>query len=79
MPHSCTGITIIKNKTKLLMVGRHVATTTAKPVIVLHGEQLEVVSHFMLEAAFSCNLDAEITHRVIANNSAFQQPRQPDI
>ena len=52
MPHSCTGIPISTNKTKLLVVGRHAATKTAKPVIMLHGEHLEVVSQFMLEAAF---------------------------
>lgn len=49
---------------------------------VLRGDQLEVVSHFKyLGSVFSsdCTLNAEITHRVAAANSAFQQLRRANI
>ena len=51
-------------------------------IYTLHGDQLQVVSHFKyLGSVFTsdCTLDAEITHRVAAANSAFQQLRRANI
>ena len=69
-------------KTKVLVVGRDAAAQNAEPVIMMRGEQLEVVSQFKdLGSIFTsdCTLDAEITHRVVAANSAFQQLRRANI
>ena len=66
----------------MLVVGRDAASQTVEPVIVLRGEQLEMVSHFKyLGSIFTshCTLDAVMTHRVVAANSAFQQLRQANI
>ncbi len=68
------GLRISTKKTKV--VGRNAAAQAAESVITLRGEQLEVVSQFKyLGSVFNsdCTLDAEITHRVTAANSAFQQ------
>ena len=74
------GLTISTKKTKVLVVGRDAAAQNAEPVIMMRGEQLEVVSQLKyLGSIFTsdCTLDAEITQRVIAANSAFQQPGLP--
>jgi len=76
------GLTISTKKTKVLVVGRNAAAQTADSVITLRGDQIEVVSHFKyLGSVFTsdCTLDAEITHRVAAANSAFQQLRRTNI
>ena len=76
------GLTISTKKTKVLVVGRNAAAQAADSVIMLRGEQLEVVSQFKyLGSIFTsdCTLDAEITHRVAAANSAFQQLRRANI
>ncbi len=64
------------------VVGGNAAAQAADSVITLRGDQLEVVSHFKyLGSIFTsdCTLDAEITHRVAAANSAFQKLRQANI
>ncbi len=74
------GLTISTKKTKVLVVGRNAAA--ADSVIMLRGVQLEVVSQLKcLGSIFNsdCTLDAEITHRVTAANSAFQQIRRVNI
>ncbi len=51
-------------------------------IYTLHGDQLQVVSHFKyLGSIFTsdCTLDAGISYRVAAANSAFQQLRQANI
>ena len=61
---------------------RDAAAQNAEPVIMMRGEQLELVSQFKyLGSIFTsdCTLDAEITHRVVAANSAFQQLRRANI
>ena len=76
------GLTISTKKTKVLGVGRNAAAQAADSVITLRGDPLEVVSHFKyLGSVFTsdCTLDAEITHRVAAANSAFQQLRRANI
>ena len=76
------GLTISTKKTKVLVVGRNAAAQAADSVITLRGDQLEVVSQSKyLGSVFTsdCTLDAEITHRVAAANSAFQQLRQASI
>ena len=76
------GLTMSTKKTKGLVVGRDAAAQNAEPVIMMRGEQLEVVSQFKyLGSIFTsdCTLDAEITHRVVAANSAFQQLRRANI
>ena len=73
------GLTISTEKTKVLVVGRDAAAQNAEPVIVIRGEQLEVVSQFKYVGSkftSDCTLGAEITHRVVAANGAFQQLRQ---
>ncbi|KAA6418079.1 MAG: hypothetical protein FRX49_11920 [Trebouxia sp. A1-2] len=68
-------------KTKVLVVGRNAAAQAAESIITLRGDQLEVVSQFKyLGSVFTsdCTLDAEMTHRVTAANSAFQQLRRLD-
>ena len=75
-------LTTSTNKTKVLVVGRDAAAQNAEPVIVMRGEQLEVVSQCMYLGSISasdCTLDAEITHTVVAANSAFQQLRRTNI
>ena len=70
------GLTISTKKTKVLVVGRNAAAQAADSVITLRGDQSEVVSQSKyLGSVFTsdCTLDAEITHRVAAANSAFQQ------
>ena len=60
----------------------HAAAQAAESVITLRGDQLEVVSQFKyLGSIFNsdCTLDAEITHRVTAANSAVQQVRRVNI
>jgi len=74
------GFTISTKKTKVLVVGRNAAAQAANSVIMLNGDQLEVVSHFKsFGSVFTsdCTLNAEITHRVAAANSAFQQIYRP--
>ncbi len=74
------GLTISTKKTKVLVVGRN--AVAADSVIMLRGVQLEVVSQLKcLGSIFNsdCTLDAEITHRVTAANSAFQQIRRVNI
>ena len=76
------GLTISTKKTKVLVVGRNAAAQAAESVITLRGDQLEVVSQFKyLGSVFTsdCTLDAEITHRVAAANSAFQHFRRASI
>ena len=76
------GLTISTKKTKVLVVGRNDAAQAADLVIMLRGDQLEVVSQFKyLGSIFTSDrtLDAEIRHRVAAGNSAFQQLRQANI
>ena len=76
------GLTISTKKAKVLVVGRNAAAQAADSVITLRGDPLEVVSHFKyLGSVFTsdCTLDAEITHRVAAANSAFQQLRRANI
>ncbi len=76
------GLTISTKKTKVLVVGRNAAAQAAESVITLQGDQLEVVSQFKyLGSVFTsdCTLDAEITHRVAAANSAFQHFRRASI
>ena len=76
------GLTISTNKTKVLVAGRDAAVQAAKSVVTLRGVELEVVSQFKyLGSMFTadCTLDAEITHRVAAANSAFQRLRQANI
>jgi len=76
------GLTISAKKTKVLVVGRNVAAQAAESVITLREDQLEVVSQFKyLGSVFNsdCTLDTEITHRVTAANSAFQQLRRVNI
>jgi len=76
------GLTISTKKTKVLVVGMNAAAQAAESVITLRGDQLEVVSQFKyLGSVFhsDCTLNAEITHRVIAANSAFQQLRRVNI
>ena len=75
-------VTISTKKTKVLVVGRNAAAQAAESVITLRGDRLEVVSQFKyLGSVFNsdCTLDAEITHRVTAANSAFQQLRRVNI
>ena len=76
------GLTISTKKTKVLVVGRNAAAQAADSVIMLRGDQLEVFSQFKyLGSVFNsdCTLDAEITHRGTAANSAFQQLRRVNI
>ena len=76
------GLTISTQKTEVLVLGRDAALETAEPVIVLRGEQLEVVSHCKYLGSISTSdgtLDAEMTHRVVAAKGAFQQLRQAHI
>jgi len=76
------GLTISTKKTKVLVVGRNAAAQAADSVITMRGDPLEVVSHFKyLGSVFTsdCTLDVEITHRVAAANSAFQQLRRANI
>ncbi len=76
------GLTISTKKTKVLVVGRNAAAQAADSVITLRGDQLEVVSQFKyLGSVFTsdCMLDVEITHRVAAASSAFQQLRRASI
>jgi len=66
----------------VLVVGRNAAAQAAVSVITLRGDQLEMVSHCKyLGSVFTsdCTIDAEITHRVAAANSAFQQLRRANI
>ncbi|KAA6417744.1 MAG: hypothetical protein FRX49_12330 [Trebouxia sp. A1-2] len=73
------GLTVSTEKTKVLVVGRNAAAQAAESVITLRGNQLEVVSQFKyLGSVFTsdCTLDAKMTHRVTAANSAFQQLRR---
>ncbi|DBA66319.1 TPA: hypothetical protein ACH3X2_14336 [Trebouxia sp. C0005] len=76
------GLTVSTEKTKVLVVGRNAAAQAAESVITLRGNQLEVVSQFKyLGSVFTsdCTLDAKMTHRVTAANSAFQQLRRVNI
>ena len=76
------GLTISTKKTKVLVVGRNSAAQAAESVITLRGDQLEVVSQFAyLGSVFTsdCTFDAEMTYRVTAANSAFQQLRWVNI
>ena len=76
------GLTISTKKNKMLVVGRNDAAQAADSVIMLHGDQLKVVSQFeYLGSIFTpdCTLDAESKHRVAAGNSAFQQLRQANM
>lgn len=60
------GLTISTQKTEVLVLGRDAALQTAEPVIVLRGEQLEVVSHCKYLGSISTSdgtLDAEMTHK----------------
>jgi len=54
-------------------------TQAADSLIMLRRDQLEVVSHYKyLGSVFTsdCTLDTEITHKVAAAKSAFQQLRR---
>ena len=79
--HLHWGLTISIKKTKVLVVGRDAAAQNAEPVIMMRGEQLEVSQFKYLGSIFTsdCTLDAKITHRVVAANSAFQQLRRANI
>ncbi len=76
------GLTISTKKTKVLVVSRNAAAQAADSVIMLRGDQVEVVFQFKyLGSTFNsdCTLDAEITHRVTAANSSFQQLRRVNV
>ena len=60
---------------QVLVVGRDAASSIAKAVIVPRSKQLQAMSHFRYLGGIltsDCTLDAEIIHRVVAANSAFQ-------
>ena len=66
----------------MLVVGRNAAAQAADLVITLRGDQLEVVSQLEnLGSVFNldCTLDPEITRRIAAAKSAFQQIRRASI